>query len=65
MGNAGTNRARCARNGVIGAALVLASSVGVAPVNVGAADVPQQSAEAFIEGNVVELEQPSQGARVA
>jgi hypothetical protein len=49
MGNAVTKRARCVCHRVIGAALVLASLVGVAPSNAGAADVPQQGAEPFVD----------------
>ena len=67
MGNAGTDRARRVRNAVIGAALVLASVVGVAPRNVGAADGPQTSAEPFVDVSVgsVDLARAQVGAAAA
>ena len=49
MSSFGSNRIRRAQSGVIGAALVLASVVGVAPALAGAADAPQWGAAPFVD----------------
>jgi hypothetical protein len=49
MFSAGTIRTRRVRNGIVGAAMVLASVVGVAPGNGVAVDTPQPNAEPFAD----------------
>mgnify|MGYP002630253548 CR=1 FL=1 len=49
MFSAETIRARSVRNGLVGAAMLLASVVGVAPGNAAAADTPQPNAEPFVD----------------
>ncbi|MFT7392417.1 MAG: hypothetical protein ACI83Y_000071, partial [Candidatus Azotimanducaceae bacterium] len=67
MFSAGTVRARRVRNGIIGAAMVLASVVGVAPALAGAADTPQPNAEPFVDVSAgsVDLARAQAGAAAA
>jgi hypothetical protein len=49
MRNVGTSRAHRVRNGIVGAAVVLASVVGVAPALAGADDTSQRDARPFVD----------------